>query len=201
MNTETDKTQPADEAAASADSTTAETSGASVPPAGGDAAYERDKLKQQLLRTAADYDNFRKRSRRDVEEASLRGKELTIREFLPIFDNLNRALSAANGTDDGRAVVEGVRMVLKQFEDTCERIGIRRVETVGTRFDPTVHEAIQQLETHDQPPGTIIAEVAGGYMFGPRLLRAAMVVVAKPPSVVPPSGPVGGQGTPDAGSE
>lgn len=185
MNTETDKNQPAAE----------NESGEHVagdPPAAseattGDSASDRDKLKQQLLRTAADFDNFRKRSRREVEDAALRGKELTIREFLPIFDNLDRALSAAGNTEDGRAIVEGVRMVLKQFEDTCERIGIRRIATVGERFDPTAHEAIQQLETTEHPAGTIVAEVAAGYMFGPRLLRAAMVVVAKPPA--PPAAP------------
>lgn len=178
MNTETDKNQPGAEATESGEQPTTEPPAANVE--GGDAATERDKLKQQLLRTAADFDNYRKRSRREVEDAALRGKELTIRDFLPIFDNLDRALSAAGSTEDGRAIVEGVRMVLKQFEDTCERIGIRRIATVGERFDPTLHEAIQQLETNEQAPGTIVAEVAAGYMFGPRLLRAAMVVVAKP---------------------
>lgn len=180
MNTETEKNE-----------TVAETAGEATPsvapaadPSGGDSSNDVQKLKQQLLRTAADYDNYRKRSRREVEDAALRGKELTIRDFLPIFDNLDRALSAASTSDDGRGIVEGVRMVLKQFEDTCERIGIRRIATVGERFDPTAHEAIQQLETNDHAPGTIVAEVAAGYMFGPRLLRAAMVVVAKPQAKV-----------------
>jgi molecular chaperone GrpE len=185
VNTETDKNEAGAEGSESGEHVASDPPTPSEP-ASGDTS-ERDKLKQQLLRTAADFDNFRKRSRREVEDAALRGKELTIREFLPIFDNLDRALSAAGNTEDGRAIVEGVRMVLKQFEDTCERIGIRRIATVGERFDPTAHEAIQQLETSEHPPGTIVAEVAAGYMFGPRLLRAAMVVVAKPPA--PPSNP------------
>lgn len=178
VTTESDKTEPTE----THESGEHPASEAPAEVVGGDAASERDKLKQQLLRTAADFDNYRKRSRREVEDAALRGKELTIRDFLPIFDNLDRALSAAGSTEDGHAIVEGVRMVLKQFEDTCERIGIRRIATVGERFDPTLHEAIQQQETSEHAPGTIVAEVAAGYMFGPRLLRAAMVVVAKPPS-------------------
>jgi len=185
VSSETDNNDPA-AASEGADQDTNDSPNTAEAPISeapaGDATAERDKLKQQLLRTAADFDNFRKRSRREIEDAALRGKELTIREFLPIFDNLDRALSAAGSTEDGRAIVEGVRMVLKQFEDTCERIGIRRIPTVGERFDPTIHEAIQQQETAEHPAGTIVAEVAAGYMFGPRLLRAAMVVVAKPPS-------------------
>jgi len=199
VNPETDKNESTGEAGDTSERSVGAASDAettpSVLPTASDAGNDRDKLKQQLLRTAADFDNFRKRSRREVDDAALRGKELTIREFLPIFDNLDRALSATSGSDDGRAVVEGVRMVLKQFEDTCERIGIRRIAAIGQRFDPTIHEAIQQLETSEQPPGAIIAEVAAGYMFGPRLLRAAMVVVAKPPSA-----PVSGSSTPETGS-
>ena len=73
-------------------------------------------------------------------------------------------------------------MVLKLFEDTAERIGLdARARRVGERFDPAVHEAIQQLETDAHPPGTIIAEVTPGYRFGERLLRPAMVVVARKP--------------------
>ena len=76
-------------------------------------------------------------------------------------------------------------MVLKLFEDTCERMGLTRVKSVGERFDPTMHEAIQQQETDDHPPGTILTEIVPGYMIGQRLLRAAMVVVARKASAKP----------------
>lgn len=141
---------------------------------------ERDNLRDQLLRTTADFENFRKRSRREIEEAKMRGKDDVVRDFLPIFDNLERAVAASDGTADVQSVVEGVRMVLKLFEDTAQRMGLNRVPGVGERFDPAVHEAIQQLETDEHPAGTIVAEVAPGYQFGQRLLRAAMVVVARP---------------------
>ena len=144
-------------------------------------------LNDKYLRLAADFDNFRKRSRRDVDEAEVRSREQLLREFLPVFDNLERALSVANEATDVRSVAEGVSMVLRQFTDTLERMAIRRVPTVGTPFDPTLHEAIQQLETSEHLPGMIVAEVQGGYALGDKLVRAAMVVVAKAPAGAAPS--------------
>jgi molecular chaperone GrpE len=138
------------------------------------------RIRDQLLRTAADYDNFRKRTRRELDDAQKRGREELLRELLPVFDNLERAVVHAGQASDAKAVADGVGMVLKQFGDTLARIGIKRVPTVGVSFDPTVHEAIQQLETDEHPPGTIVAEVQPGYIAGEKLLRAAMVVVAKP---------------------
>lgn len=144
------------------------------------ASEERDKLRDQLLRMTADFDNYRRRSRREADEAKMRGKDDAVRDFLPVFDNLERAVAAADDAADVASVVEGVNMVLKLFEDTTQRMGLNRVAGVGERFDPAVHEAIQQIETDEHPAGSIIAEVAPGYMFGQRLLRAAMVVVARP---------------------
>ncbi|HKU44071.1 MAG TPA: nucleotide exchange factor GrpE [Polyangiales bacterium] len=145
-------------------------------------AAERDQLRDQLLRTAADFDNYRKRSRREIEDARTRGKDDAIKEVLPVFDNLERAVAAAESAQSIASVVEGVKMVLKLFEDTAERMGLQRIKTVGERFDPAVHEAIQQQETEAHPPGTIVTEVVPGYSFGQRLLRPAMVVVARKPS-------------------
>jgi len=145
---------------------------------------ERDKFKDQLLRMAADFDNYRKRSRRDVDDARQRGKDEIIRDILPVFDNLERAAQTSDTAADLKSVVDGVRMVLKLFEDTAERIGLTRVAAKNERFDPAVHEAIQQVETDEQPAGTIVTVVAAGYRFGERLVRPAMVVVARKPTVV-----------------
>lgn len=145
---------------------------------------ERDRLKDQLLRTAADYDNFRKRTRKDVEDAERRGREDAIREMLPVFDNLERAVAAAGSVSDVAAIVEGVKMVLKLFEDQAQRLGLARVAAVGHRFDPAIHDAIQQQETDEHAPGTVIAEIVPGYKLGERLVRPAMVVVARKPSAV-----------------
>jgi molecular chaperone GrpE len=140
---------------------------------------ERDRLKDQLLRTAADYDNFRKRTKKDLDDAERRGREEAVREMLPVFDNLERAVAAATSTSDVTAIVEGVKMVLKLFEDQVGRLGITKIPTVGHRFDPAIHDAIQQKETDEHPPGTVVAEVVPGYRLGERLVRPAMVVVAR----------------------
>lgn len=142
---------------------------------------ERDKLKDQLLRTAADFDNFRKRTRKDLEQAERRGREEVLREMLPVFDNLERAVQAAQGASDVSGIQQGIEMVLKLFEDAAGRLGLERVESVGQRFDPSLHDAFQQIPTDEHPPGTIIAEYQPGYRLGDKLVRPAMVVVAKKP--------------------
>jgi molecular chaperone GrpE len=141
---------------------------------------ERDRMRDQLLRIAADFDNFRKRSRKEIEEVRRRTTEDTLREVLPIIDNLERAADAMGGATEVSAVTEGVHMVLRGFEDIANRLGLERVPTVGNQFDPTCHDAMQQEETDEHAPGTIMTEVVPGYYLGERLLRPAMVVVAKP---------------------
>ncbi len=145
-----------------------------------EARAEIARVRDQLLRTAADYDNFRKRTRRELEDAQKRGREELLRDLLPVFDNLERAVVHAGQASDAKAVADGVGMVLKQFADTLGRIGIKRIAAVGKAFDPSQHEAIQQVETDEHPPGTVVAEVQPGYAMGDKLVRAAMVVVAKP---------------------
>jgi molecular chaperone GrpE len=139
-------------------------------------------MKDAWLRSAADFDNFRKRTRREIEDARLSEREDLLKHFLPVFDNLERAIQSAQRSTDVKAVADGLSMVLRQFVDALGRKGITRVPTVGQPFDPAVHEAIQQVETGEHAAGTVIAEVQPGYMQGPRLMRPAMVVVAKPKS-------------------
>ncbi len=149
---------------------------------------ERDRFREQLLRTAADFDNFRKRTRKDLEDAERRGKEDVIREVLPVLDNLERALGATAmlpadaGAAEVKGIIDGVKMVLKLFEDQAGRMGLSKVKTVGERFDPGVHDAIQQVETDDHPPGTVMQEIVAGYRLGEKLVRPAMVVVARKPA-------------------
>ena len=146
---------------------------------------DRDKLRDQLLRTAADFDNYRKRSRKDVEQSERRGRESILREVLPVIDNLRRAVEAAQVTQDVVAVREGILMVLRLFDDTASRIDLTKLESVGTRFDPNLHDAFQQLETDEHAPGTIVRESQAGSMLGDKLLRPAMVVVARRPPEPP----------------
>ncbi len=143
---------------------------------------EANRLRDQLLRTAADFDNFRKRSRRDVEDAERRGRETLLRELLPVFDNLERATSHAETAADVNSLVDGVMMVHRQFLDTLVKNGIERIEALGQPFDPAVHEAIQQVETEEYDPGTVANVFQAGYRMGDRLVRPSMVVVAKKPA-------------------
>lgn len=148
---------------------------------------EAQKMKDNWIRTTADFDNFRKRTRKELEDNRKAGKEELLKDLLPVFDNLERAAQSALRAQDVKAVAQGLEMVLRQFVDTLVRTGITKVPSVGHPFDPQVHEAIQQAES-DEPQGTVIAEVQPGYVQGERLVRAAMVVVAKPRSEAKPEG-------------
>jgi molecular chaperone GrpE len=143
-----------------------------------DAQGEVLKVRDQLLRTAADFDNFRKRTRKDVEDAQRKGLEKALLEVLPVGDNLERAVQAAQQSGDLTSVVEGVTMVLRFFEDALSRLGAERVPAVGQGFDPSLHEAVQQVES-DQPAGTVVLEMTPGYRLNGKLLRPAMVAVAR----------------------
>jgi molecular chaperone GrpE len=200
----TSKRPSSSEAAESPDST--EANGANVDPVSHDTASagpasdpltdaltgakaEAARLKEQWMRVAADFDNFRKRTRRDLEDARKAGREELLKDLLPVFDNLERAIHSSAKAQDVKALADGLSMVLKQFVDTLGRAGIAKVPTTGTAFDPGIHEAIQQIETDDHPAGTVVAEVQAGYVNGERLVRAAMVVVAKPKTAASPEKP------------
>ncbi|HMJ15342.1 MAG TPA: nucleotide exchange factor GrpE [Polyangiaceae bacterium] len=144
------------------------------------AQQEIAKTRDQLLRTAADFDNYRKRARREAQDLERRAREDMLRDMLPVFDNLERAAQHAGSAKDVQSLADGISMVMRQFVDTLGKLGVERLATVGQAFDPSVHEAIQQLETDEYPPGSVASEVQAGYRMGDRLIRPAMVVVAKP---------------------
>ncbi len=141
---------------------------------------EAARLKDQLLRLAADFDNYKKRSRKEMEDLGKIARENVLRELLPVFDNLERATSHASEATDLKALTDGISMVTRQFLDTLGKLGIERVPALGLPFDPAVHEAVQHLETTEHAPGTVAMELQAGYKLGDRVIRPAMVVVAKP---------------------
>ena len=140
---------------------------------------EKRELHDRLLRTAAEFENFKKRTKKEADEASTRGREQLLKELLPALDNLARALQHAPAGDP---LAVGVMQTEKQLLQALEKFGVVRFTSVGKPFDPSMHDAIQQAETSEYPPGTVAQEFAPGYMIGQRLLRAAMVAVAKAPS-------------------
>jgi molecular chaperone GrpE len=140
---------------------------------------EKRELHDRLLRTAAEFENFKKRTKKEAEEASTRGREQLLKELLPALDNLARALQHAPAGDP---LAVGVMQTEKQLLQALEKFGVVRFTSVGKPFDPSLHDAIQQAETTEYPPGTVAQEFAPGYMLGQRLLRAAMVAVVKAPA-------------------
>jgi molecular chaperone GrpE len=140
---------------------------------------EAQKNRDQLLRVAADFDNYKKRARRELGDAVKVGREDLLRDLLPVFDNLERASAHAGTATDVKALAEGISMVQRQFVDVLGKLGVERVASTGEPFDPAVHEAVQHLETDEFAPGVVAAELQAGYRMGGRVLRPALVVVAK----------------------
>lgn len=133
--------------------------------------------RDRLLRTLADFENFRKRTERErVEDRKYAAVEL-LREILGIVDNLERALASEGGFDDLKL---GVEMILRQMEDFLRRSGVREVEAVDREFDPSVHEAVSRLEDPEVEMPRVIDEMQRGYTFHDRLLRPSIVRVAVP---------------------
>jgi molecular chaperone GrpE len=152
------------------------------------AALEKDKKENwdRYLRSAADLENLRKRQKREMDDARLESKGRVLKEMLPVVDNLERAIEHATAQAGTNPIVEGVQLVLRQFMTAFERLDVTPVEAAGQPFDPNLHEAISQQES-DAPPGTVVQVLQRGYKSGDRLLRPALVVVAKAKAAPPPA--------------
>jgi molecular chaperone GrpE len=146
------------------------------------AAAEKDKKDNwdRYLRSAADIENMRKRQKRELEDAKFETKNKVLKEMLPVVDNLERAIehAVAGAGGEKNPIVEGVQLVLRQFTTAFERLDVNAIDAMGQPFDPNLHEAISQQES-DQPAGTVVQVLQRGYRAGDRLLRPALVVVAK----------------------
>ena len=140
---------------------------------------EKEALQEGALRQRADGENFRKRITREKEEFARYAKEEFIREILPIKDNLERALEHGAGGGKPQAIIDGINMILEQFSSIFEKMGVVCLTCQGEKFDPNFHEAMMHQETADHEPNTVIAEHQKGYIYHGRLLRPALVTVAK----------------------
>jgi molecular chaperone GrpE len=141
---------------------------------------ERDEYLDQLQRTRADFDNYRKRVERErplLQEAGIRD---VVGELLPVLDNLERALEAlvAAGTEGASGIVAGVEMVRQQLGGLIAARGVEEIPAHGEAFDPNVHEAVQSVPAPGQPAGTVVAVVQRGYRMSDNVIRPARVVVA-----------------------
>lgn len=138
---------------------------------------EKDALQDRLLRTAAEFDNYRKRIDRERREQAEYAAVDLLSDILPVVDDLERALQAEAG-DDASAYRKGVELILRQLLDVLRRRGVKPIDVVGVDFDPRFHQAVAQEVSPDHREGEVIEELRRGYMLGERLLRAAMVKVA-----------------------
>ncbi len=141
----------------------------------------------RLTRRQADFENYRKRTERDRGESHSRATADVVNKFLPVIDNLRRALEAerslqASESAEFRHFLHGVELINKQLDEVLESLGVEAVPAQGARFDPHLHEAVVTEPTRDYEPDTVIQEIVRGYRLGERLLRPAMVKVATEPS-------------------
>ena len=174
-------TKPGDETAADQ----AEASSAQPPNDQPDAALrelqrEKDALQDRLLRTAAEFDNYRKRMDRERKDLSEYATTDVLLELLPIVDNFERALQAPAGTE-ADAFRKGIELIHKQMLDLLRKRGVTPLETLGAEFDPNFHQAVIQEPSAEHREGEVMQELQRGYMLGERLLRPAMVKVATRP--------------------
>jgi molecular chaperone GrpE len=152
---------------------------------------ENAALRDRHLRALADAENERRRSERQAQDARAYAVTQFARELLPIADNLQRAIEAAQtgaglGNEDA-ALLEGVKATERMLAAAFERFGVRKVRAADTAFDPALHEAVMQLDNPEAAPGTVLRVLEDGYTIHDRLLRPARVAVAKRP---PPEQPM-----------
>src|SRR5882724_628709 len=141
---------------------------------------ERDSLYDRLARQQAEFDNFRKRASREQQEFRQYAVSDALKQFLPVLDSFDRALAVSN--DGGEEKLRsGVELVRKQMLDTLARLGVTPIEAEGSVFDPQIHEAIEMVDTRDAKDNHVMSELQRGYRLKDRLLRPAMVRVARNP--------------------
>lgn len=136
-------------------------------------------FQERLLRTQAELENFRKRSRREFDDAQRYREIDVLRDLLPVLDNVLRAIEASEKTSDVETLRSGFKMTAQQIEKLLEAHGCRTIETDGAAFDPAVHDAILQQDIPGTAAGTIVGTASRGYKLHDRVVRPAQVIVAK----------------------
>lgn len=182
-NTPTAENPPATDAAGAATETSTELTPAAIADLMTQAAKAKDHW-EALVRTTADFDNFKKRAARERQDAVKFANESLLQKLIPILDTFDMALSAAANAKEGTAqsLQTGVSMILSQFRNTLSDAGLEEVDASGKPFDPNFHEAVSQQETSDVPEGHVVQQLRKGYKLKERLLRPATVIVAKKPT-------------------
>lgn len=139
---------------------------------------QAEELQQRLLRAQADFDNFRRRTVKEKEELAQYASSKLVTELLPVLDNFERALAAAQTGNEEQSFVKGVDMIFRQLTQVLEQEGVKAMNAVGEPFNPEFHQAIMQVESEEHEEGIVVEEVQKGYMLKDRVLRPAMVKVS-----------------------
>lgn len=135
---------------------------------------------ERLLRVSADFENYKKRTAREMQDLVKYANEKILKEMLTVVDNLERAIeSASNHYDTNDPLIQGVYLTLSETLKILERHQVKPVVSLGEPFDPSFHQAMMQEEVQDQPPNTVVKELQKGYLIHDRLLRPALVAVSK----------------------
>ena len=142
---------------------------------------ERDQLKDRLARLQAEFDNARKRDAKERQDARDYATQSAVEPFLSVMDNFQLALKADGSAEQLRS---GVELILKQMEEALRGLQVQAVETVGTQFDPRIHEALGSIETVEFPDHQVLEEIRRGYKLREKLLRPALVRIAENPAQV-----------------
>ncbi|MGH9321837.1 MAG: nucleotide exchange factor GrpE, partial [Vicinamibacteria bacterium] len=183
---------------ADAEPSSAEEPHLGAEPSAAEPVSEIERLRQQASemrnlaqRKQAEFENYRKRMDRERTDLARYAGAETVKEVLPVLDNLERAVRAG-GSSSEEQFRAGVEIIQRQLQEILLRLGLSEVESQGKPFDPHVHEAVSRIETEDEPDGTVLDVFQKGYLFKDRLLRPAMVSVARAPASSEPSEREGG---------
>ncbi|MCI8678369.1 MAG: nucleotide exchange factor GrpE [Lawsonibacter sp.] len=168
-----EQSEPVQEAEPQADAAVEEPEGA--PEETGPSAEEALIPKEQFLRLAAEYDNYRKRTAREKENLWTEAKADTVQAFLPVYDNLERALKQDTADE---AYKKGVEMIMAQMKEVFAKLGVTEIEAKGQPFDPNLHNAVMHIEDENLGENTVAQVFQAGFMLGEKVIRFAMVQVA-----------------------
>ena len=150
-----------------------------VPDNSGTIQGELQVSQDKYLRLAAEFENYKRRAQRDQSDSLRFANESLLKNLLPIIDNLERAILCAKEAGTSGPLLEGVELTHKQFLETVGKFGVRQVSSKGKTFDPAIHQAVVQVESENVAPNTVVEEFQKGYYLRDRILRPAMVSVAK----------------------
>ena len=148
-------------------------------------AEEALRYKDRLVRLAAEFDNYKKRTGREFTALVKNAGESLITELLPILDNIERALQAPQTSEETRSFAQGFEMIRQQFQEKLEKSGMKEIAAEGAPFDPTLHEAVLAVDNEEHPSDTVINVVEKGYTLNEKVLRAAKVIVTRTPVKTP----------------